>query len=176
MGSVESSNAVLAVNPVSALAEALDTAGLSWTTNGTPPWIGQNILTHDGVDAARSGAITNGQTTSFQANVNGPGTVSFWWKVSSETNNDRLMFFIGSSEKARISGEVDWQWQTISVGSGSQTLKWTYSKNGSVTAGQDRSWVDDVLYIPNNVPTAPIIAIHPVGQTVSPWRPRVRRP
>src|SRR5207302_629907 len=96
-------------SPVLELAEALDTTNLVWTTNGASPWIGQSLVTHDGVDAARSGAIGDSQTTSFQTTVNGPGTLSFWWKVSSETNNDRLLFYIGSSEQGRITGEVDWQ-------------------------------------------------------------------
>jgi uncharacterized lipoprotein YmbA len=163
---VASSNAILVVNPIVTLAEALDTPALVWTTSGTPPWVGQTNLMHDGVDAARSGAIGDGKTTTMQTIVQGPGTVSFWWKVDSEPSNDRLLFYVGSSEKARITGNVDWQWRTFTISSGSQTLKWTYSKNSSKTGGVDSAWADQVLYIPANVPTASIIAVHPLSQNV----------
>ena len=33
--------------------------------------------------------------------------MSFWWKVSSETNRDSLRFFVNGVEQANISGEVD---------------------------------------------------------------------
>ncbi len=39
---------------------------------------------HDGVDAARTGPLLDGQVTWLQTTVNGPGTLSFWWNVSSE--------------------------------------------------------------------------------------------
>src|SRR6185295_6423768 len=100
--SATSSNALLVVTALLPLAEALDGTNLVWTTNGAPPWIGQTNTTHDGADGARSGAIGDSTTTSFQASVNGPGTVSFWWKVSSQTNSDYLAFYFGSSEQARI--------------------------------------------------------------------------
>ncbi len=165
-GSVTSTDAVLTVTPVVPLAEALDAPALVWTTSGSPVWVGQPLVTHDGVDAARSGAIADDGTTSIRTTVTGPGTVSFWWKISSEPSNDRLRFYVGGSEQARISGEVDWQWRTFSVSSGSQTLEWRYSKNGDTAAGQDRAWVDQVVYVPNGVPTAPVIGLQPVSQTV----------
>ena len=168
---VTSSNALLTVTPVLFLAEALDTPALSWVTSGTPSWTGQTNVTHDGVDAAHSGVLADGKKTSMQTTVTGPGTVSFWWKVSSEPANDRLLFFLGSKEQARISGETNWQWRTFNVASGTQVLKWTYSKNSSKSAGQDRAWVDEVLFIPANVPTAPFIAVQPVGQNVEALAP-----
>jgi hypothetical protein len=130
------------------LAEALDTTNLVWTTSGNLPWVGQATVMHDGVDAGRSGAITHSQTTSLQTTVNGPGTVSFWWKVSSQSGSDLLRFYIGGSQQVSISGEVDWEQRTFSVPSGSQVLEWRYTKNSSTSAGQDRAWVDQVQFAP----------------------------
>src|SRR4030095_7020787 len=107
-GSVTSSNAALVVTPTLGLAEALDTTGLTWTTNGSPPWVGTPAVSHDGTDSARSGAIAESGSIYMQTTVTGPGSVAFWWKVSSETNNDRVMFLVGGNEVARLSGEVDW--------------------------------------------------------------------
>lgn len=165
-GSVTSAPASLAVSPAP-LARAVDAPDFVWTTtNGASAWFVQTNVTHDGVDAAESGPLPQSRTTFMQTTVAGPGTVSFWWKVSSEPTNDPVLFHIGSSEKARLSGEVDWRWTNFTVASGSQVLKWTYSKNSSKTGGLDRAWLDQVLFIPNNVPTIPTVAVHPVGTNV----------
>src|SRR5437867_3883230 len=165
-GTTTTSGAVLTVTPFVSLAEALDTPAWVWTTSGSPPWMGQSVVTHDGVDTARSGAVGDGNSGTIQTTVTGPGTVSFWWKVSSETNNDILRFYLAGSEVARISGEVDWQWRSFRVSSGSQALQWKYSKNGSSSGGQDQGWVDEVLFIPDGVLMAPIIASQPASQSV----------
>jgi hypothetical protein len=146
---VASSNAVLTVLtvlPVVSLADALDTPTWSWRSSSTPPWTGQTLVTQDGQDAAWSGALADGATSSMLTTINGPGTLTFWWKVSSETNNDVLHFYVGSTELAFISGEVNWQQQTFTIPSGSQTLKWSYKKNGSLAGGQDGAWVDQVVF------------------------------
>ncbi|HEY0552070.1 MAG TPA: immunoglobulin domain-containing protein, partial [Verrucomicrobiae bacterium] len=168
-GSATSALATLSLVPAgfsSLLAAALDASNLVWTTTAAQPWFAQTDVSGDGEDAAQSALIGHSQTTTLQTTITGPGTVAFWWKVSSEPSNDRLLFYIGSTEKARISGEIDWQWKTFTVSSGSQVLKWTYSKNSSRTGGLDRAYVDQVMFIPNNIPTAPIIAAPPLSASV----------
>jgi Immunoglobulin domain len=140
-----SSNAVLTVFE---LAEVVDAPELTWTTGGTLPWIGQANMTHDGVDAAQSGHITHSQESWLQTDVVGPGTLTFWWKVSSETNYDFLEFYMNDVlQSGSISGEVDWQQQTNSIPAGLNTVKWRYMKDYSASAGQDTGWVDEVNYV-----------------------------
>src|SRR5262249_33641526 len=117
-----SSNANLTV--FTSLADALDTTGLTWTTSGDANWFGQPQISHDGVDAAQSGAITHNQQSTLQTTISGPGNLSFWWKVSSETFWDTLVFNVNGVESARISGEINWQQRVFSIPSGSQTLQW----------------------------------------------------
>ncbi len=164
-GGVFSSNALLQVTELVPLAEALDAPSLTWTTNGNPPWVGQTGVSHDGTDAARSGRIGNSQTNSFQTTVVGPGTLSFWWKVSSETN-DRLRLVINGTEQASTFGEVDWTWRLLPIGAGNQIIEWRYTKNNSVSGGQDRGWVDEIIFVATNTPTSPVFAIQPVNRTV----------
>ena len=45
-----------------------------------------------------------------------------------------------------ISGEVDWQRQTVVIPAGSHSVKWLYSKDGSLSRGSDCGWVDKVVY------------------------------
>ncbi len=135
------------------LAEALDAPGLNWTTGGTAPWSGQTAISHDGVDAARSGIISDNQDTWLQTTVTtGPGTLGFWWKVSSEAGYDYLEFYLdGTLQNGRIAGEVNWTQQTFNIPAGSHTLRWRYAKDAAVSSGQDRAWVDQVSFVPAGV-------------------------
>jgi uncharacterized delta-60 repeat protein len=156
-GSATSSIASLTVVPLIALAEALDTTNLTWTTGGSTGWSGQTINTHDGVDAAQSGAITHNQESWMETTVTGPGRLSFWWKVSSEATYDYLEFYInGVRQSARISGEVNWQQQTFDLTGGSNVLRWRYFKDEATSTGQDRGWVDEVSLVP--LPPGTVVA------------------
>ena len=75
-----------------------DTNLTSWVTGGAGLWFGQANVSHAGFPAAQSGSITNSEDSWLQAAVNGPGLLTFWWKVSSETNYDFLTFYIGTNE------------------------------------------------------------------------------
>ena len=168
-GSLLSPPALLTIAPGQPLGEALDAPNLVWTTTGSPAWSGQSLVTHDGEDAARSGAIPDSGTSTLQTTVTGPGTLSFWWKVSSEPANDKLRFYLAGTQQENITGETDWTWRSYALPAGSQPLEWRYTKNSSLTAGQDRGWVDQVLYQPGNVPSAPVIGVPPASVTaVSP--------
>ncbi len=162
VGSVTSPNALLTTLT---LAEAVDAPALTMDVAGDAAWIPQAEFAHDAADAARSGVITNGQNTRLETWVEGPGTVSFWWKVSSEQDKDQLRFYVGSIEQARISGEMDWRQQTFAVPAGIQLLKWRYSKDDANTGGRDAAWVDQVQYTPA-VTVAPLITTQPANQRV----------
>ena len=125
-------------------------------------------MTRDGAEAAQSGAITLNQQSTLQTTVSGPGTLSFWWKVSSELYWDTLKFYVGGLETGAISGEVDWQQRTFSVPTGSQTLQWIYSKDGSQSSGQDVAWLDEVSFTSTGGPAlvAPFFATNTFGVSV----------
>jgi hypothetical protein len=145
---------------------ALGTTNVDWTTSGDASWFVQTAVVHGGLAAAQSGAITNDQASTLQTTLAGPGVLSFWWKVSSETNHDFLYLNVNGSTQAVISGAVDWQPQTIYLGSGPQLVEWTYSKDASGSAGQDAGWLDQVSYTPGAV--APFITAQPASLSVAP--------
>ncbi len=132
-------------NPLPA---AVDNSGLVWTTGGNAPWFAQTTNTHDGVDAAQSGLITHGQESWMQTTLTGPGTLTYWRKVSSEPGYDYLEFYLdGVLQSGRIAGTVDWQKQTNSIPAGVHTAKWRYMKDPECcTEGQDAGRVDEVSY------------------------------
>ncbi len=157
---------VLTANdPNPPVAAAVDDAVHPFTAGGNAAWTAQSAETHDGVDAARSGAITHFQTSSMLTTFTGAAFVSFWWKTDTEAVSDPLIFFIDGTEKARISGAQDWQMLTFAVvAPGAHTLRWAYSKNGSLSSGADAAWVDQVLIAP---PSGPPAITSPLAVAVS---------
>ena len=143
-GTITSAPAILVVTVPAGLAEALDGPGLVWTTGGNSTWSSQTAVTHDGVDAAQSGPMVDLQSTFATTTVTGPATLRFWWKVDSEANFDFLAVELDGVLQTRISGAVDWQAATVVVPGGDHTVSWTYSKDLSVSTGQDRGWIDQV--------------------------------
>ena len=115
------------------LADAVDMPGWSWVTDGKPEgWFAETNVTHDGTDAARSGIIGHSQITWLETTMSGAGMLTFWWKVSSETNRDYLSFAVDGVEQERISGEEGWVQVTNTLAkSGGHTLRWTYATDGT---------------------------------------------
>ena len=132
------------------LGEAVNAPSLIWQTGGGAAWFPEAYTTHDGLHAAQSGAITNNQSTWIETDVTGPGTLTFWWRVSSENNYDWLTCTTNGTRFTRISGTnaLSWEQQQISLPPGQTTLRWTYSKDVSVAHGSDCGWLDDVTWTP----------------------------
>jgi M6 family metalloprotease-like protein len=140
-------NSMLITKLVS-LAGAVDNSSLIWTTSGNAGWTGQKAVTFDGVDAAQSGLITDNQVSTLQTTVVGPGTLTFMWKVSSESGSDFLSLYDDGVLQVQISGEVDWAQQVWSIPAGTHVLEWRYQKDGALSAGSDRGWLDQVTFTP----------------------------
>ena len=129
------------------LGAALGNTALAFDTDGDAAWFVQSEVSHSGGSAARSGVIGDDGETRLTTTVPGPGTLSFWWKVSSERNRDRLSVSVDDRVKASISGEQGWVRQTLTITEDdSHTIAWTYDKDGSASGGSDCGWVDDVVW------------------------------
>lgn len=133
--------------PPDPLGAALDNTALAFGTDGNASWFVQSDEFHSGRSAARSGAVGDGEASRLTTEVSGEGTLSFWWKVSSEQGYDKLAVSVDGTEIAKISGERGWVQKTISVtGNGTHTVVWTYYKDSSVSNGFDCGWVDEVAW------------------------------
>jgi subtilisin family serine protease len=141
-----------AANWVVPLATALD-GNFGWTsplTGDAAAWYGQNqqLRSGDATGYAISGDIGDAQTSSMQATVQGPGTLSFFWSVSSEPGFDFLEFWVnGVRQSGSISGSVGWAQRSFTLASGTQTLRWTYRKDTSVSSGSDAGFVDRATFV-----------------------------
>jgi uncharacterized repeat protein (TIGR03803 family) len=128
---------------------ALNTTNLVWTTGGDANWFVESTNTHDNVAAAQSGVITDGQQSSLQTTVTGPGTLTFRWQVSSEAGYDFLEFDLDGNPQDEISGTGQgWAQETYSITSGTHSLQWLYSKDTSGGSdGVDGGFLDEVSYV-----------------------------
>ena len=117
-------------------------AGCPFTMGGDAAW------TQEPDGSWRSGAIDNYQETWIATNIAGRGTLSFKWKVSSESC-DTLSFVVGTATNGVIYGEIDWtDVACVVTNEGSHAFKWVYSKDRSISSGSDCGWVDEVTWTP----------------------------
>ena len=118
----------------------------SWT-QGTYPWTITNASAYAGSFCLRStSSLTHSQTAevSIPVTLTAPDSISFYYKVSSETNYDKFHFYIDNSDLVIESGEVAWTRAAFLVPAGSHTLKFAYAKDYSVSRNSDCAWIDNV--------------------------------
>lgn len=121
---------------------------LTFFTSGNANWFRDETAFASSPASARSGAITDNESSSLTTSVIGRGTLTFTWKISSEANYDRLQFFVdGDCIVDDFSGERDWEEFSYRIETdGTHNVEWRYVKDGSVSDGQDCGWVDDVVW------------------------------
>lgn len=110
----------------------------------------------EGGHAIKSAPINHNQTTSMSITMDTPqsGFISFWKRVSSEANQDFFSFHVNGQLKGRWSGTNDtWSQVSYMVNPGTNTYTWQYSKDYSVTAGDDCVWIDDIMFPVVELPT-----------------------
>jgi len=118
---------------------------VNWGADGEAVWLIDQYLAYEGQYSARSGFITDNQSSSLIADVTVlyEGNVSFYKKVSCEAENaDYLAFYIDGVEQGMWSGENDWSLETFSIGTGFHRLEWKYAKDESVSANLNGAWID----------------------------------
>ena len=123
-----------------------EAGNLVFTSDGNAVWRRDDAVFASAPASVRSGAVTDSQRSSLYANVVTGGRIAFKWRVSSEENYDKLAFLVDGTEKANISGSVDWQARSFDIPAGTHKLEWRYYKDGSDTQGSDCGWIDDVVW------------------------------
>lgn len=128
----------------------------AWTFAGNQPWTVSMGDGFTGNYAARSGTIIHSQSSQLLLNyeVGISDTISFYYKVSSESNYDFLKFYINNEVKGQWSGTVNWTKASYAVTAGPKVFKWEYMKDNSVSTGSDRAWIDDIVFPPRVATTA----------------------
>lgn len=158
------------------LADAVGAPDLTFTTGGDADWKGVADATAKvGTTSARSGTITDEQTSWIETTVTGSGTISFWWKVSCEKDEggiaswDHLEVSVDGKWMASIDGITDWakiSYDLEGEAGVTHTIRWTYTKEESDLDGEDCAWIDGVVWA--SAAPAPIVVDDPNGKIVIP--------
>ncbi|MCD8479014.1 MAG: fibronectin type III domain-containing protein [Candidatus Cloacimonetes bacterium] len=143
-----------------------------WIMTGNLPWTVVNTGAYEGTYTAKSGTISHNQTSTMSTTriLSSPGTISFRYKVSSESGYDYLRFYVDGVQQNQWSGTVDWTEATYNLAAGTRELSWTYYKDGSVSSGSDCAWIDYIVFPAS---TAPSAFYPPQDLTASPGNQRV---
>ncbi|NLU39477.1 MAG: hypothetical protein GXX78_11385, partial [Bacteroidales bacterium] len=151
------------------LCEALENCNLTFTHSGNADWFSLTTESYYGESAAQSGQISNNQQSTLETTVTGPGNLSFYWKVSSVSGSDKLNFYIGTTQKDKISGIIDWQLVEYVIPEGNHTLKWCYEKDYYGSYGEDCGWLDKIVFktIEQTLPTMTTTNITNINPTTA---------
>ena len=157
------------------LAEDFETAGFMsypWVMGGNADWTIDDVNPYEGSYSARSGNVSHNQQSDLEvtAEVTASSDISFWYRVSSEDNYDYLRFYVDGTQIESWAGAVPWTQFTYPVASGERTFKWSYTKDGSVSTGDDAGWVDFIEFPTLGEPAYPIVTVAPasIEETVAP--------
>jgi hypothetical protein len=149
--------------------ETGDFTSYPWTMGGDAPWSIASTGAYEGSFCAVSGSIDDDQTSSLELalEVVADGEITFYHKVSSESNYDFLRFYIDGAQQQEWSGELDWTESSYSVPQGSHTFSWRYEKDGSWSDGSDCAWIDYITFPAIGEPAFPDIEVSPASFDVS---------
>jgi uncharacterized repeat protein (TIGR01451 family) len=141
---------------IGALTEDFETGDLTkfdWEHNSFTSWSVVPNEAYEGQYCAKSASITDMSSSVLEItlDIKVDSDISFYKKVSSETNYDFLEFYIDEQMMNAWSGEVDWSMETYSINKGVHTLKWVYTKDVSYNGGQDCAWIDNIKLPPVSV-------------------------
>ena len=92
-------------------------------------------------------------SATLTVNVLAAGELTFQYYVSSESNYDKLFFYMDNQQMGVWSGNVAWSEFVQPVTVGQHTFKWEYHKDSSVNSGDDCAKIDDIMFPPTNVIT-----------------------
>jgi len=118
-----------------------------WTNSASYPWTFSTENPYEGIYCLKSGSIGNNATTDISLLYESAeaDSISFYYRVSSESGYDKMSFYINNVKKGEWSGEVGWTKAQYAVTAGRHIFKWQYKKDYSSTGGSDCCWIDYVI-------------------------------
>ena len=118
-------------------------------TSADTPWVSTTSDFWSGSRAVKAGTITNNgrSALNLQRTLTAPGTLSFWYRVSSEDGFDFFSFYIDGNLAYLDTGQpAGWIHASGPIAAGTHTFTWLYQKDEIDTGpvGSDTVWLDDL--------------------------------
>ena len=147
--------------PGEEIVEPFETGDFSlfdWQLDPTYPWTITTTNPYEGTYCMKSGGAGVAYAESnmtVTVDIPADGIMSFFGKISSETNWDYGYFFIDGVQKGSYTGAGTWAERTFDVTAGSHTFQWRYTKDGSVNSNDDCFYVDYITFYRRPEPAIP---------------------
>ncbi len=143
---ISSSNSFeITTNPsIDFTSELGSTNAVAFYNENDTPWVRATDTAASGNTSIRSGGIDDNESSTINASLRGPSTLSFAWRVDSEANFDILSLRLDGNIISQISGNLPWQTFTLAIPAGRHEIQWLYQKDGSESVGLDRAYLDSV--------------------------------
>lgn len=122
----------------------------NWQFGGNAPWVISEANPFEGVYCARSGGISDLETSELfiTTEVLADDSIGFHYRVSSEPDYDFLEFYVDDVKKGSWSGETSWAYAAFPVTAGLHNFKWKYTKDMMESSGEDGAWIDYLSFPP----------------------------
>mgnify|MGYP006280204889 CR=1 FL=1 len=119
----------------------------------------------------RSGPVPDYGSSDISIRFENTGydTLSFSYRVSSESGYDFFKFFVDDVEISRWSGEQEWKRFTYLLQPGSHQVTWSYRKDLSLSRGSDAAWIDDVVFPESAFRKCDLSLMEISGPLSGPW-------
>ncbi len=129
-----------------AIGDAVEQPYLIWRRGGDASFHRQMLVSINEGDSAETGTIGNNEQSYLETTALGPGSLSFFWKASTEAGFDYFKFTDNGVEIDSISGLEDWAVVNHTLSPGEHLLRWTYDKDAFVAGNEDAAWLDQVVF------------------------------
>ena len=161
--------------PGEEIVEPFETGDFSlfdWQLDNNYPWSITTNNPYEGTYCMKSGGAGVANVVSnmtVTVNIPSDGVMSFFGKISSESNYDYGRFFIDGVEKGNYSGNGTWSEKTFDITAGDHIFQWRYTKDGSVNSNDDCFYVDYITFYRRPEPALPGMTYDFDNSTMQGW-------
>jgi hypothetical protein len=138
--------------------ETGDFSLFDWQVDPTYPWTVTTTNPYEGTYCMKSGGAGVANVVSnmtVTVNIPADGIMSYYGKISCESNWDYGYFFIDGVQKAQYTGTSNWAEKHFDITAGDHTFQWRYTKDGSVNSNDDCFYVDYITFYKRPEPPQP---------------------
>ncbi len=138
--------------------ETGDFSMFNWQLDYTYPWSITTTNPYEGAYCMKSGGTGVANVVSnmtVTVNIPADGVMSFFGKISCESNWDYGYFYIDGVQKAQYTGTSNWAEKSFDITAGDHTFMWQYTKDGSVNSNDDCFYVDYITFYKQPEPPQP---------------------
>ena len=135
--------------------ETGDFTANDWKIEGPGKWVIDDENAYEGSYCVTNELIANNQYAKLklQLEVLADGPLTFYLKTSCEEYYDYMAFLDNGYTVQKWHGETEWMLFTYEMKKGTHNLEWRYLKDSSGSEGEDKVYIDNIIFPPVSVVT-----------------------